>query len=103
MGLNHRMKLVKIMKLMGKMNVGFLQITKATDFLRMMKKNHTDEVLRFSIPEDETASFLKRKGLRVLDHYNNDEIERNFLSREDGTTSGQITGHFRFVTASPDK
>jgi methyltransferase (TIGR00027 family) len=73
------------------------------EFFRMMQKNHADEILRFSMPEDETTSFLKRKGLRVLDHYNNDEIESNFLSRMDGSISRQITGHFRFVTASPDK
>jgi len=73
----------------------------AIDFFRMMKKNHADEVLRFSIPEKEIAFFLKQKGLRILDHYTDDEIERFFLSRKDGTTFGQITGHFRFVTASP--
>jgi hypothetical protein len=39
----------------------------------------------------------------MVDHLDNEQIEKTFLFNEDGTLIGQITGHFRFVTASPNK
>ena len=57
----------------------------------------------FSIDEGETESFLEQRGLKMVDHLDNEEIERTFLLDENGSLIGQITGHFRFVMATPEK
>jgi hypothetical protein len=67
-----------------------------------MIKHHANEKLMFSIDENETESFLERRGLKIVDHLDNEEIERSFLLDENGSLVGQITGHFRFVLASPN-
>jgi hypothetical protein len=54
----------------------------------------------FSIDDSKTASFLEQRGLKIVSHLDNKEIERTFLLDENGSQIGQITGHFRFVLAS---
>lgn len=39
----------------------------------------------------------------MVEHLDNDEIEKQFLLDEDGVLVGRITGHFRFVLATPLK
>jgi O-methyltransferase involved in polyketide biosynthesis len=73
------------------------------EFTQTMKEQHANEELMFSIDEGETESFLAQRGLQMVDHLDNEEIERRFLSKEDGSLIGQITGHFRFVLASPKR
>jgi len=73
------------------------------EFTQIMKEQHANEELMFSIDESEIQSFLKQRGLKIVDHFNNEEIERKFLLDENGSLIGQITGHFRFVLASPNK
>jgi methyltransferase (TIGR00027 family) len=72
-------------------------------FAETMREHHGGEALLFSIAEGETASFLRQRGLRMVDHLDNEEIERRFLLDEDGMPIGQMTGHFRFVLASPER
>ena len=67
-----------------------------------MKKQHANEGLMFAINEGKTESFLEQRGLKMVDHLDNEEIERTFLLNENGSLIGQITGHFRFVLASPN-
>jgi O-methyltransferase involved in polyketide biosynthesis len=73
------------------------------EFVGSMNEHHASEELMFSIDEGETESFLERRGLKMVDHLDNEEIERTFLLQEDGSPLGQITGHFHFVLASAKK
>ena len=73
------------------------------EFAQTMKEHHSNEELMFSINEGETESFLEQRGLKMIEHLDNEEIERTFLLKEGGSLIGQITGHFRFVLASPRK
>ena len=71
------------------------------EFVQTMKEHHANEELMFSIYEGKTESYLEQRGLKMLDHLDNEEIERTFLVKDNGSLLGQITGHFRFVSASP--
>ena len=71
------------------------------EFTQTMKEHHANEELMFSINEGKTESYLEQRGLIMLDHLDNEEIERTFLVKDNGSLLGQITGHFRFVSASP--
>jgi methyltransferase (TIGR00027 family) len=74
----------------------------ADRFFQTMREQHGDEGLMFAIDEGETESFLEERGLRMVEHLDNEEIERTLLLNEDGSSIGKITGVFRFVLASPD-
>jgi len=73
------------------------------EFAQTMKEQHAGEELMFSIDEGEIESYLEQRGLEIVEHLDNEEIERTFLLEENGSLLGKITGHFRFVLASPDK
>jgi len=75
----------------------------AKEFAQTMRERHAAEELTFSIQEGEIESFLEGRDLKMINHLGNQEIENKFLSKDDGTLIGQMTGHFRFVTASPNK
>lgn len=70
------------------------------EFVQTMKEHHTDEELMFSIDDGKVGVFLNQKNLKVLEHLDNEEIEREFLLNDNGSLIGKITGHFRFVMAS---
>lgn len=53
----------------------------------------------FSLEDGEIKHFLAKNGLRLVEHLDNEEIERKFLMKKDGSILGQITRHFRFVLA----
>jgi hypothetical protein len=44
----------------------------------------------------------EQRGLMMVNHLDNREIEKTFLLNENGSLRGQITGSFRFVLASPN-
>ncbi|HEY90041.1 MAG TPA: SAM-dependent methyltransferase [Thermoflexia bacterium] len=71
------------------------------EFARTMKEHHANEELLFSIAEGEIESFLAQRNLKVVEHLDNKEIERTHLIAAQGSSMGQITGHFRFILASP--
>jgi methyltransferase (TIGR00027 family) len=73
----------------------------AREFASTMKEHHADEQLLFSIDEGAIESFLGQRGLKIVHHLDNEEIERACLVDEDGSLIGRVTGHFRFVVASP--
>ncbi|MDM8529250.1 SAM-dependent methyltransferase [Anaerolineales bacterium HSG24] len=73
------------------------------DFAKTMAERHENEELMFSIDEGETELFLEQRGLRMINHLDNQEIEGTFLLDENGSLIGQITGHFRFVMATPEE
>ncbi len=72
-----------------------------TEFTETMRMRHGDEALLFSIAEGEIDTFLAQRGLEIVAHLDNTEIEKQFLTHEDGVLIGHLTGHFRFVTVSP--
>ena len=73
------------------------------EFTQTMKEQHANEELMFSIDEGEVELFLEQRGLKMVDQLDNQEIERTFLVNEDGSLIGRMTGHFRFVLASPKR
>jgi methyltransferase (TIGR00027 family) len=68
------------------------------EFAQTMQEHHANEALTFSIDEGMTTEFLEERGLRLVDHLDNKEIEKTYLVENAGTLIGRITGHFRFVT-----
>ena len=68
---------------------------------RFWNRRRVNEPIRFSIEEGEIAPFLKERGLRVVEHLDNKQIEHAFLTREDGSLIGRPNGVFRLVKASP--
>lgn len=73
------------------------------EFFQTMKKHHANEELMFAINEGKIESFLEQRGLKLVNHLGNKEIEKTFLLNENGSLLGQITGSFRFAMASPNK
>jgi len=73
----------------------------AEEFAQTMKAYHANEALLFSIHEGEIEKYLLQRGLRMLNHLDNEEIESTFLQAADGSSIGKNTGHFRFVLAAP--
>jgi len=71
------------------------------EFFQAMKKHHANERLMFSIDEGEAESFFGQRGLKMIDHWDNEEIESTLLLNEDGLLSGKIIESFRFALASP--
>ena len=72
------------------------------EFFESMKEHHANEGIMFAIDDGKAGLFLERKGLKMVEHMENDEIEKAFLLNENGSLIGQITRHFRFVSASPN-
>ena len=70
------------------------------EFAQTMQEQHADEALTFSLEEGELGAFLEQRGLRVVEHLNNEDIEKTCLVADDGSLIGRITGHFRFVVAA---
>jgi len=75
----------------------------AKEFAQTMQEHHAAEELTFSIQEGEIESFLEGRNLKMTGHLDNEEIEKKFLTMDNGALIGQMTGHFRFVSASPNK
>lgn len=71
------------------------------EFAQTMKEHHANEELMFSIDEGTIESFLAQRDLKMIDHLDNEEIESAFLLDDNGSLIGRMTGHFRFVLASP--
>ncbi len=68
---------------------------------RFWTRRRVNEPIRFSIEEGEIDLFLEERGLRVVEHLDNQQIEHAFLTREDGSLIGRPNGIFRLVKASP--
>ena len=70
------------------------------EFVRAMKQHHANEGLLFSIAEGQEAAFFEQRALRIVQRLNNVEIERTYLTDDNGILLGQMTGHFRFAMAA---
>jgi len=71
-------------------------------FAQSWRKHRSGELFRFAIDEGKIESFLEQRGLKIVKHLDNREIEKTFLLNENGSLIGQITGSFRFAMASPN-
>jgi methyltransferase (TIGR00027 family) len=69
--------------------------------LATLKKYSKNEALKFMIGDGEIESFLRQRGLRVIEHLDNQAIEMNYLTDSNGCMIGRVTEGFRFVSASP--
>ncbi|MBU0514968.1 MAG: SAM-dependent methyltransferase [Proteobacteria bacterium] len=74
----------------------------AKELAQTMRKYHSDERFKFVVNEGKMESFLEKRGLKVVNHLDNKEIEEKYLLDENGLLIGRITGSFRFVSASPN-
>ncbi|GAF96582.1 unnamed protein product, partial [marine sediment metagenome] len=72
------------------------------EFAKTFRKYRKNELFRFTIDEGNIESFLEQRGLKIVNHLDNREIEKMFLLNENGSSIGQITGWFRFALASPN-
>jgi len=72
------------------------------EFAQTWRKHRSNELFRFAIDEGRIESFLEQRGLKIVTHLDNKEIEKTFLLNENGSLIGQITGSFRFAMASPN-
>lgn len=73
----------------------------AKEFAQSMREHHAGEELTFSLEEGEIETFLAQRNLILVEHLDNEEIERMYLSDDHGALIGHIIGHFRFGVASP--
>lgn len=69
------------------------------EFTRSMNKVHPGEIFKFSIDEENVGSFLEQRGLKLVNHLNAGEIEKEFLFKTDGSLIGRVVGFFCFVSA----
>ena len=73
----------------------------AKEFAQSMKEHHAQEGFLFALDEGEIEAFLEQRGLKMIEHLDKEAIERAYLLDDDGSSLGQIAGHFRLVLASP--
>lgn len=73
----------------------------AKAFTQTMREHHANEELMFSVGEGIIESFLEGRNLKMIKHLDNKEIEKTFLTLDNGSCIGSMTGHFCLVSASP--
>ncbi len=71
----------------------------AAAFAQSMRSAHAGEEIRFSLMEGEIEPFLAERGLELVEHLDARAIENRYLMKGDGSSLGQVTGHFRLVVA----
>jgi hypothetical protein len=69
---------------------------------RLHSRRITRELFKFTIDEGKIEPFLEKRGLKIINHLDNREIEKTFLLNEYKLLIGQINGAFRFAMASPN-
>jgi len=70
------------------------------ELIEFNRKNQSGESGNsFALEEGAIDSFLSERGFEISDHLNSKEIEENYLTLDDGTLLGHVTGSFRIVRA----
>jgi methyltransferase (TIGR00027 family) len=72
------------------------------EFAQTWRKHRSNELFKFAIDEGKIESFFEQRGLKIINHLNNREIEKTFFLNKNRSLIGQITGSFRFAMASPN-
>ncbi len=65
-----------------------------------MRTNNPGEPGRFSIERGKIESFLSDRGYKMIDHLTAEEMERKFLTLNDGSLAGHVVGLFCFAHAA---
>ncbi len=79
---------------------GVLDAYGVKELIEFNSKNQSGESGNsFALGEGSIESFLSDRGFEISDHLNSKEIEKNYLTLEDGTLFGHVTGSFRIVKA----
>ncbi len=65
----------------------------------MMKSNYPGEPTHFGIQKGNIGSFLLERGYKIIEHLAQNEIERKYLSLNDGSSAGKLLALFCFVHA----
>ena len=74
------------------------------ELIEFNRKNQSGESGNsFALEEGAIESFLSKRGFEISDHLNSKEIEENYLTLDDGTLLGHVTGSFRIVRAITKK
>jgi O-methyltransferase involved in polyketide biosynthesis len=74
----------------------------AKEFDQTWRKHRSGETFRFAVDDGKIESFLEQRGLKIISHLDNTDIENTFLLNDNGLLTGHINGSFRFVSASPN-
>jgi methyltransferase (TIGR00027 family) len=64
-----------------------------------MQALYTAEPLRFDLAESQVASFLRERGLEMVEHLTAEELQARYLRPRDGSNAGPILDLFCLVQA----
>jgi methyltransferase (TIGR00027 family) len=65
--------------------------------------SESDEPYQFGIEEGKIEQFLKDRRFETVTHYTAEELEKKYLTKNDGSLFGKISGHICLVLASAKK
>ncbi len=71
---------------------GAKEIVKAT--------TESSEPYQFGIEEGKIEQFLTARGYELVSHYTAEELEKKYLTKDDGSLFGRISGHVCLVLAA---
>ena len=66
----------------------------------IMKSNHAAEPTHFGIPEGLIEAYLSSRGYQIKEHLTQVEMEKRYLTLNDGTLAGKPPALLCFVNAS---
>jgi methyltransferase (TIGR00027 family) len=69
------------------------------ELVESMKLHHAGEAVLFGIQKGGLESFLSERGYVIKEYLNVSDMERKYLTREDGSLAGRVTALFCFVLA----
>jgi methyltransferase (TIGR00027 family) len=70
--------------------------------LEAWRRTYTAEHVRFGIAEGAIEEFLSRRGFRLLENLTPGEMEKRFLTLQDGSLAGRVVALFSLASASSD-
>jgi methyltransferase (TIGR00027 family) len=65
-----------------------------------MKVSFPGEATLFAIEDGNVGSFLSQRGFTVIEQLTTEDMERKYLTLQDGSSAGRVTAMFRLVHAA---
>lgn len=62
--------------------------------------SESSEPYQFGVEEGKIEQFLNARGFEIVAHYTAEELEKKYLTKNDGSLFGKISGHICLVLAS---
>jgi len=62
--------------------------------------SESSEPYQFGVDEGKIEQFLNDRGFEIVAHYTAEELEKKYLTKNDGSLFGKISGHVCLVLAS---